>query len=207
MKQGRNSQLMPVIIIVVVIVFSVAAIVALVRTFILGGSDDGTRTTQQQQIERDEAALLNTAAERGVRMSVRGKITGDESFRSYQVVITPISRTMTTYEGYLDTPLDTVSHDNNTRAYEQFVYALNRAGMVQGQPLEGDANDLRGVCYNGYVLTFETLQNDQTVKSLWTTTCKKEAPGSLLANDTQLSDMFLEQIPDGRDLIKQINRD
>ena len=33
------------------------------------------------------------------------------------------------------------------------------------------------------------------------------APGSLLANDTQLSNMFLEQIPDGRDLIKQINRD
>lgn len=204
MKQGRNSQLLPVILIVIIIVVSVAAIVALVRTFILNSGEANQDTVQQLNV--DEEALLSTSADRGVRMSVRGEITADEKFRSYQIVVTPSARSMTTYEGYLDKPLDTVSLDNNTKAYEEFVYALNRAGMIVGEPLKGEADDMRGLCYNGKILVFETIQNDQSVKRLWTTTCKKQAPGSLEANDSQLSAMFLEQIPQGQELIKNINK-
>lgn len=204
MKQGRNSQVLPVILIVIIIVVSVAAIVALVRTFILKG--DGTRHETEQQIDRDEAALLSTSVDRGVRMSVRGDITADEKFRSYQITVTPTHRYMTTYEGYLDHPLDEVSLDNNARAYEEFVHALNRANMVVGEPLKGEADDIRGLCYNGKILVFETIQNDQTVKRLWTTTCKK-SPGSFKASASQVSAMFLEQIPEGTKLIKTINRE
>ena len=205
MRQGNNSQIFPVIIIVIIIVVSVAAIVALVRTFVLNGDNTSQQETVNQQ-SVDEKALLSTTADRGVRMSVRGEITADEKFRSYQIVIKPTGRSMTTYEGYLDTPLESVSLDNNTKAYEEFVYALNRAGMVAGEQLKGEADDIRGLCANGKILVFETLQNDQTAKRLWTTTCKKQSPGSLLANDTQLSGMFVKQIPQAPDLIKNMNK-
>jgi flagellar basal body-associated protein FliL len=96
MKRGKNSQLLPVIIIVVVVIISVALIVTLVRTFILGNGS----SNQQQQQNSDEAALLNTAIDRGVQMTIRGEITADEKFRSYRITITPNSRVMTTYAGY-----------------------------------------------------------------------------------------------------------
>lgn len=202
MKHGK-SQLAPVIIIVIVVVVSVAAIVSLVRTFFGGSGSNNTETVQQQDV--DEAALINTSVDRGVRMTVRGDITADESFRSYQIVIKPNSRSMTTYAGYLDRPIDSATRENNTKAYEQFVHALNREGMVTGNPLKDEKDDTRGICADGKVLEFETLQNDKTTKRLWTTTCKG-FPGSLKANSTRLSNMFVEQIPEGKDLIKNLNK-
>lgn len=201
MKHGKN-QLLPVIIIVVVVVLSVAAIVSLVRTFFLNG-DSGTQTTQEKNV--DEEALLNTSVDRGVRMTVRGEITADEKFRSYQIVVKPNNRSMTTYSSYLDQPIDTVSLDNNTKAYEEFVYALNRAGMTNGEPLKGGKDDTRGLCPYGKVLEFETLQNDQTIKRLWTSTCKG-AKGSFTANSADVSDLFMQQIPQSRELLKRINK-
>lgn len=201
MKHGK-SQLVPVIIIVIIVVVSVAAIVSLVRT-VFSGNSAQTETAVQQDV--GEAALLSTSLDRAVRMTIRGEITADEKFRSYQIVIKPNSRNMTTYASYLDQPLDSVTLENNTKAYEEFVYALNRAEMMNGEPLKGADDDTRGLCAKGKVLEFETLQNEQRVKRLWTTTCK-DARGSLEANSTQLSDMFLQQIPQGRDLLKTINK-
>lgn len=202
MKHGKNSQLLPVIMIVVVVVVSVAMIVALVRTFILNGGNTGPTTEQQRNA--DETALLSTAIDRGVRMTIRGDITANEKFRSYRITITPTMRSMVTYAGYLDQPIDQVQLENNSRAYEEFVHALNRAGMVKGTAFTGEKDDTRGICSNGKVLEFETLQNERTVKRLWTTTCKER--GSLQANSGQLSDMFVAQIPQSKELLKKINK-
>lgn len=201
MKHGKSSQIVPVILIVIIVVVSVAAIVALTKTLFF---NDGDNQTAQQQ-NADVAALLDTTADRGVRMTVRGNITADEQFRSYQVTITPSQRTMTTYAGYLDSPIDTVQYDNNVKAYTEFVHALNRAGMVAGQQFQGDQDDTRGICANGKVLEFETIQSSQPVKRLWTTTCKN-AKGSLKASSDQLGDLFLIQIPAGDDLLDKINK-
>ncbi len=200
MKPGRSTQIIPVILIVIIVVVSVAAIVALTKTLFFGGDD--TQTEQQQ--DADVTALLDTTADRGVRMTVRGMITANEKFRSYQIVITPNQRTMTTYAGYLDTPIDTVQYNNNVKAYTEFVYALHRAGMVAGEQLQGAADDTRGICAGGKVLVFETIQNKKTVKRLWTTTCKN-AKGSLEASSSQLGDLFLGQIPAGEDLLDKIH--
>lgn len=196
----RNNQLLPVIIIVIIVVVSVAAIVALARTLLFGG---GSSTEKTEDPQKD--ALIQTTADRAVRMTIRGPITADEKFRSYQITVSPSSRVMTTYAGYLDQQIDTVQLDNNTRAYEQFVFALNRAGMMSGTPLDGDQNDTRGLCPGGKILEFETLQNSQTVKKLWTSTCGGNK-GSFKGNSAQVSDMLLAQIPQGPDLLKKINQ-
>lgn len=198
MNSGRSNQLMPVILIVIIVVVSVAAIVALARTLLFGGD-----TTEQVE-QPEQNALIETTSDRSVRMTIRGAITADEEFRSYQIVISPSSRSMTTYAGYLDQQIDSVQLDNNTRAYEEFVFALNRAGMMEGEPLEGEANDRRGLCPSGKILEFETLQNSQPVKSLWTATCNG-TKGSFRANSAQISDMFLDQIPQGPQLLRNIN--
>lgn len=194
----RNNQLLPVIIIVIIVVVSVAAIVALARTLLFGGSSSSEKKEDPQV-----NALVQTTADRAVRMTIRGPITADEKFRSYQITISPSSRVMTTYAGYLDQQIDTVQLDNNTRAYEEFVFALERAGMMAGTPLEGGKNDTRGLCPTGKIIEFETLQNSQTVEKLWTTTCG--GTSSFKGNATQVSDMFLAQIPQGQDLLKKIN--
>jgi hypothetical protein len=195
----RNNQLLPVIIIVVVVVVSVAAIVALARTLLFGGGDSGEQTEQPQQ-----NALIQTSSDRSVRMTIRGPITADEKFRSYQITISPSSRVMTTYAGYLDQQIDTVQLENNSRAYEEFVFALDRAGMMEGTPLEGEQNDRRGLCPTGKILEFETLQNSNPTEALWTTTCGG-VRGSFKGNSAQISDMFLGQIPQGPELLKKIN--
>lgn len=200
MKHGKTSQIVPVILIVIIVVVSVAAIVALTKTLFFNDGDEQTIERQNT----DEAALLDTAADRGVRMTVRGNITANEQFRSYQITITPNQRTMNTYAGYLDSPIDTVQYDNNVKAYTEFVYALNRANMVAGEQFQGDNDDTRGICADGKVLEFETIQSGEPVKRLWTTTCKS-ASGSLDANSTQLGDLFLIQIPAGDDLLDKIH--
>ena len=199
MKQGRSS-IFPVIIIVVIIVISVAAIVALARAMFFNKSN--TQQTEERDISVQN--LLNTNAERSVRMTVRGNITANEDFRSYQITVAPNKRTMTTYRGYLDTPIDSVELDNNTQAYTEFVYALNREGMVNGKALTGERDDTRGVCPEGKILEFETLENDQPNKRLWTTTCKN-AKGSLTANSSRLGNLFTGQIPQSRKLLNRIN--
>ena len=43
---------------------------------------------------------------------------------------------------------------------------------------------------------FETLMDDETVKTLWTSDCSG-SKGSALANVDEIIDMFIKQIPDG----------
>lgn len=202
MKHGRNSQMIPVIIIVIIVVVSVAAIVTVAKNLFFSDGKDTAQT--EEQANADVEALLSTNADRGVRMTVRGEITANEQFRSYQIVVTPTKRTMTTYAGYLDTIIDGVSYNNNTRAYEEFVYALNRANMVAGEPLTGPENDRRGRCASGKILEFETIQNDQTVELLWTSTCDDSA-GSLEASASKLGNMFTDQVPASDDLLDAIH--
>lgn len=200
MNPHRGNQLLPVIIIVIIVVVSVAAIVALARTLLFNDSSEET-----EQVQRN--TLIETTSDRAVRMTIRGEITADEEFRSYQITVSPTSRVMTTYAGYLDSQIETAQLDNNTRAYEEFVFALDRAGMMSGTPLEGEANDRRGLCPGGKILEFETLSGGQSEEMLWTTTCGGRAGGSFEGSSSQISDMFLQQIPQGPELLSNINED
>jgi len=134
-----------------------------------------------------------------VSMTVRGPIVADEDFRSYQIVISPSERKFTAYTGYLDVITDQQTLTNNTAAYDQFVHALNKANMVAGTPFTGEKNNVLGVCATGKVYEFRTLNNGDDQTMLWTSTCSG-SPGSLKASATQLSQLFLNQIPNGSNI-------
>ncbi|MDB5166938.1 MAG: exported protein of unknown function [Candidatus Saccharibacteria bacterium] len=195
----RNSRIIPIALILIIIAIAIAALISLARTVFFSGS--ASQTVSQVDVSTD--ALLNTAINHSVTLTVRGTIVADEDFRSYQIVVTPTSRTLTTYSGYLDAPISQIAVSNNTPAYEQFVYALDRANLVKGTELTGTDNDTRGVCADGKLYEFGVLKDGKSVKTLWTSSCS-ESKGSLNANVGNLTDMFINQIPKGVELINAI---
>lgn len=198
MYRGEKARILPVIIVLIVIAVAIAGLVAAGRA-IFGGNQPSATTPD---ISRE--ALLNTSVGHSVRMTIRGPIVADEDFRSYQILVTPYARTLTTYSGYLETPIATKALGNNTKAYEELVYALDKANMVKAPALSGDQDDVRGICAAGRVLEFEVLEDTKTVKRLWTSSCKG-TPGSLKANAKQLRSLFDEQIPEHKKLLEKID--
>lgn len=197
-RYGR-PRIAPIVVVVIIAVIAIVAIITVARSLMSGNSSK----TTTKQVDTSQEALLSTTADRKVRMTVRGPIVADESFRSYQVEITPSSRTLTTFNGYLDSQVDQKQLDNNVSAYDQFVHALNKANLVKGQQLTADKDDTRGVCATGVVYEFSIMQGDTTIKHLWTSTCKGSA-GSLDASLAQVRALFLAQIPDHTALLSKI---
>lgn len=199
MARYNNTRIAPIALILIIVAIAIAALVSLSRAVFF--SRPTTTTTQS---DASQSQLLNTAADRAVRMTVRGRIVADEDFRSYQITASSSSRIFVASTGYLNTQVSQVALSNNIPAYEELVYALNRANLDKGTELSGDQNDTRGVCATGRLYRFELLKADKTVKTLWTSTCKGSA-GSLDGNVTQLASLFTAQIPNSQSLISKID--
>lgn len=198
MQRGKLTKIIPIALVVIIIIIAISAIVSLGQAVFRGGGNT------QPNVDVGREALLNTGVDRSVRMTVRGPIVADENFRSYRIAVSPSSRTATTYGGYLQTTIEMKSFDNNTKAYDEFVHALDLANAMKGTAFEGDKDDTRGICAAGTVYEFETVRAGQTVKRLWTSTCSG-SKGSLAASTPQLKNLFVKQIPDGEALIRSVN--
>ena len=202
--QPRNSisRFIPILLVIIITIVAVAAVIAIGRAlFGDGGSPNSPQPNPN--IEDAKTALLSTDVDRSVRLTVRGPIVANENFRSYSITITPDSREMITYEGYLDNQIDRKRLDNNTKAYTELVYALDKRKMMDGKDLTDEQNDLRGICASGKIYKFETIKNNSVIKSLWTSDCSG-SKGSAQANVNEILDMFLKQIPDGKKMASGI---
>jgi hypothetical protein len=198
MYRGNSSRIFPIILVIIVVAIAIAALVSIGRV-IFGGDQPSQKT-----VDVSQEALLNTDPTHSVRMTVRGPIVADEKFRSYQITVNATNRNLTTYSGYLDQPIGNKDLANNTQAYEEFVYALNRANLVKGVAFLDEKDDTRGVCATGRVYEFEVIDSASVVKRLWTSTCKGST-GSFKGSITQVQDLFLQQIPDNKLLLKNID--
>lgn len=199
MVNYRTSRVLPIVLVIVIIIIAIAALVSLARVVFFSG----TSTAPAAVVDVSREALLNTSASHSVSMTVRGPIVADEEFHSYTINVSPNGRQLTTFKGYLDTVVDKTALANSVAAYEEFVYALDKANLVKGTELAGDKNDVRGICATGRVYLFSVLENGKSVKTLWTSTCKGSA-GSLKASVNQLTELFMNQIPDSDKLIRKV---
>lgn len=195
------QRLIPLVLVLIIVGLAIAALVSLGRMIFSGGGSSPSKTPQ---VNIGKQALTNTDSGRSVRMTVRGPIVADENYHTYTITISPSNRIMTTYQGYGSKPVDNEQLDNSTQSYEQFVYALSRANLMEGTPLSGDANNTRGICATGYLYEFEVLQGDNGVQKLWTSTCTGSL-GSLKANLGQVGSLFRQQIPDSTKLATKVN--
>ena len=203
MKYSKNSlsRFIPILLVIVIMIVAIAAVIAIGRALLGGGSsNDSTNTAVTDE---GRTALLTVDTSRSVRLTVRGPIVSDESFRSYRVTISPEERDITTYAGYLEKVIETKKFDNNNRAYEELVHALDKRRMMDGRVLAEEQNDLRGICASGQIYQFETLVNGETVRSLWTSDCDG-SKGSATANVSEVINMFLNQIPEGRKIVSGV---
>lgn len=197
MYKSSTSKVLPIILVLIVVAIAIAALVSVGRAIFGGGND-------QPQVDVGREALLNTSVGRSVRMNVRGPIVANENFNSYQIEVEPTSRRLTTYVGYHHQTIDNLEFSNNTKAYEEFVYALARANMMQGEELTGEEDDTRGICSDGLLYEFSVLQGTSVVKRLWTSTCDG-SPGSFDASVKQVSELFLDQIPNSEEALEEID--
>ncbi len=191
MAKYRTSRILPIILTVIIIIVAIAGLVALARLLFTSGN---STTPKQENIVRQN--LLNTDDGRSVSMSVRGPIVANEDFRSYRITVSPSSRQFQAFTGYLDQVTAQQTLGNNTAAYSQFVNALNKANFANSTPFEGDKNDVQGICATGKVYEFRIYSGTQEQAMLWTSTCSG-SPGSLRASVTQVSQLFMNQIPSG----------
>lgn len=202
-RYSRNSvsRFVPILLVIVITVVAVAAVIAIGRSLLGGGEDRPDTTTVQ--VDEAREALLSVDEGRSIRLTVRGPIVADEKFRSYRITISPDSRQMTIYEGYLDRQLKSKRLSNNVKAYEELVYALDKRGMMKGRVLTDEQNDLRGVCASKKLYEIETLIEGEVFKKQWTSDCDG-AKGTSLANVAEIVDMFQKQIPDGKKMATEV---
>lgn len=199
MQRNNGAKFFPLIIIIVIIALVIAAVISIGRAVF--NNDDGNDTEQTAQVDQNREALLNTSVGRSVNMTVRGPIVAQENFTSYRVAVSNSERSMNVYKGYLEEQTNGKTLSNNTQAYEQFVYALDKANMAQGKDqANDDTNDLRGICAGGYVYEFTVLSGGNETRKLWTSTCDG-SKGTLGASKDQLSRLFLAQVPGSNELI------
>lgn len=201
MSRYSRNRFIPVLLIIVIMIIAIVALVSLARAIFFSGDRSGNSL---QQVDVSREALLSTDADRKVQMTIRGPIVADENFNSYRITVTPNSRTLVTYRGYLDRQVDRVNLGNNVKAYEEFVHALDKANLAVGVQFDKDKDDTRGICATGHVYEYEILDGDTVVKRLWTSTCKG-SPGSLKASAAQLTNLFTAQIPDAKTPLRKIN--
>ena len=199
MYKGDKSKFVPILIIAVISVVAVIALVLFARA-VFGGNDNSSSSTVE---DSSQQKLLNTSLGRSVQMSVRGPIDSDENFQEYSIRISPQTRTFTATRGYEQTVTESKSYDNNSAAYEQFVYALSRANYMKGEQFTGEKDDTRGICATGRLYDFTVLDNGQASKHLWTSTCRG-SKGSLDASVAQVKDLFTAQVPDYSKLMDPI---
>lgn len=203
MNRSGLSRIIPIILVIGAIGLAIWALVSVGR-MIFGSNNGGSGSQTTQQVNVGKQALTKTTADRSVRMTVRGPIVADENFHSYSITISPDARNMTTYVGYMVQQVDNQQLTNNIPAYEQFVYALERANFMEGTPLSGSANNTRGICATGNLYEFEVLQGSNSIQKLWASTCDG-SPGSLKASLSQITNLFRTQIPGFAQLLSKIS--
>lgn len=189
MYRGSNPRIFPIIIVVLVIALVIAAVISVGRMIFFSSS-----SSQDKVADSMSTSLVDTDESRSVRWAVRGPIVANEKFQSYQITVSPSSRSYMVYTGYLDQVVLTHKYENNRQAYEQFVYALAKADVTNTR--NAADNDIRGACATqGLAFVFETAKDGTVDQSEWTTTCAG-SKGTMTAKPAQVQALFVNQIPD-----------
>lgn len=198
MERSGLSRLLPILLVLIVIGVIIAAVVSISRGLF------NNNAANEQQNSQARSNLLNLDVDRSVRLTVRGPLVADENFRSYTITISPTERKLVTYKGYQTQQIAESTLSNTSKAYDEFVHALDKANLTKGAPFTGDKDSQTGVCAIGRVYDFSLLAADNTVEHLWTSTCGG-SPGSLVANPEQLINLFQVQIPESSKLTSSVS--
>lgn len=156
----------------------------------------------------EETARMNVTtihSGRSVRMTVYGPVVANEDRQSYEITVSTTNRRIALYKGYNQSQIDTKSYDNTYEGYQQFAYALARAGFDKARDLSEPESDDRGACSTGKRYVYELFENGDVIKRVWTTTCGN-TKGTFAGTNNLTRDLFNKQIPDYTATMRQLKQ-
>lgn len=196
MYRNNSTRVFSTILIILIVIAIVVGIVTVIR-YMAGNTSSNSNEPSHTDVAR--SALLDTSGEHYVRVTARGPLIANERFVSQRVIVAANERSAHVYTGYLDAVRRKIVLANSTEAYEQFVYALDKANfLAEGKQMKENQQDIRGICATGRIYEYEIIRREDggVVHRAWTSTCKG-SPGSFGANYIQINNLFTAQIPDG----------
>jgi hypothetical protein len=168
----------------------IGLLVLLVVAIVLIASRGPGETTQQGK----KAIALADYADKDAKATytIRGKIVGEESFKSVRISVTRRERRYELLSGYEDTIQDSKTFYNTDAAYSVFIKALDKAGFSREKTTT--IKDETGSCALGHLYTYDLKEGSNQKIHFWSTSCGTQ--GSLGGDTSLIQQLFQNQIPD-----------
>lgn len=156
-----------------------------------------------EESQKPTVVLTNYAnANSSVSFEIDGPIVGDEQHNAVRMTVSADERTLQIYEGYDGTVIDEQRFSNTLDAYRAFLSALAFEGFTAEKKTNLDS--VAGVCPDARRYISQVRANDQLIQELWTGSCRR-GEGTLAADNTEIRDLFIEQIPQYKERTKDLN--
>lgn len=128
-----------------------------------------------------------------VSLTARGKINGDDIHRRIVITVARDFRQIDIIQGYEGNVIQTQRFENNSDAYQEFLYAIQRAGFVRKKSgIEGELANPLGRCPTGKLYTFQHEADSEELSNLWSASC--DEMGTFAGNSSLLQTLFKAQI-------------
>lgn len=135
-----------------------------------------------------------------VRLTVDGRINGDDEHRQIVITIGRNNRTIRVIQGYEGRAIKTKSFRSNEKAYNIFLHALEHNGFTKERKTK--ITDDKGVCAQGHRFIYEVIDSDDD-KRLWSTSCG--GFGTFAGQPTVTRSLFIAQITGYEQIIASVN--
>ncbi len=183
-----------------IIGFVVTILLLILAVVLVIGGDNG-----DQNGNAPEDVTLSDYIDRSgseVSYTVAGPIVAQENYREIRIIVTPSSRTVQIISGYDGTVTDGRDFGNTRNAYAEFLQALEQAGFAEVND-NPSADGPEGVCPTGRRHSFVLRAEDETVRDLWSVTCRG-VRGSFAGQQGIIDRLFKAQIPDYNTIVRNV---
>lgn len=162
-------------------------IIVIILVFFRGGSDDKKATPKAlNEYSYDSSSEVS--------FTTRGAINGDDKHRSIRIIVARDYRRIDVVQGYEGNVIKTQQFVNNSEAYREFLYAIDRAGFLNEKKIDEKQDIQAGRCSTGSLFIYEHNVGTEEISESWNATCKDM--GTFVGNTTLVRSLFQAQITD-----------
>jgi hypothetical protein len=165
-------------------------ILLVVLLFSGGGSKQEVPKTSKPLVD-----YVNTNAV--VRLTADGPVNGDSIHEAIRITVGKDQVSYERIQGYVNHVVESKTFPNNTEAYDQFLYALQRAGFTQGDNSAALKTE-KGHCPQGNRYIYEIIDGTTQIERYWASSCGK--PASYQGAPATTNTLFKAQVPGYDDL-------
>ena len=137
-------------------------------------------------------------------MTIRGEINGEDIHREVRITVGQFQRRLDIIAGYSGNVIQTQTFSNSEPAYDEFLWAIDRAGfLLERKGLSPAQANEKGQCPLGNTFEFELNDSGDVLLYLWASSCSKNI-GTLKGNSSLLQTLFKNQITNYNQLVSGV---